>query len=62
MHFTVGPMEVTIKSNENKLKLGFVQVMAEKKGLANNREINDEWLHWKANNRIMHFQYNFTAK
>ena len=42
MHFTVGTMDVTIKSNENKLKLGFVQVMAVEKGLANNREINDE--------------------
>ena len=62
MHFTVGPMEVTIMSNENMFKLGFVQAMAEKKGLANNREINDEGLHWKAHNRIMHFQYNFTAK
>ena len=62
MHFTVGTMDVTIKSNENKLKLGFVQVMVEKKGLTNNREINDDWLHWKIHNRIMHFQYNFTAK
>ena len=62
MHFTVGPMEVTIKSNDNKLELGFVKAMVEKKGLANNREINDEWLHWKTHNRIMHFQYNFTAK
>ena len=42
MHFTVGPMEVTIKSNDNKLELGFVQAMVEKKGLANNREIKDE--------------------
>ena len=55
-------MEVTIKSNDNKLELGYVQAMVEKKGLANNREINDEWLHWKTHNRIMHFQYNFTAK
>ena len=42
MHFTVGPMEVTMKSNENKFELGFVQAMVEKNGITNNREIKDE--------------------